>query len=142
MAYFDDPHPVYCSTCGREVEPDARFCDNCGAVIDPQAGSPQYAPGMPYAGGMDYGAPVNIPNYLVQAILVTICCCLPAGIVAIVYAAQVNGRVASGDYAEAQRLSNNAKTWCWVSFGVGIAVGVVYGVTTALGTFSGLWWGF
>ena len=50
MAYFDDPHPVYCSTCGREVEPDARFCDNCGAVIDPQAASPQYAPGMPYAG--------------------------------------------------------------------------------------------
>ena len=142
MAYFDDPHPVYCSTCGREVEPDARFCDNCGAVIDPQAGSPQYAPGMPYPGDMDHGAPVNIPNYLVQAILVTICCCLPAGIVAIVYAAQVNGRVASGDYAEAQRLSNNAKTWCWISFGVGIAVGVVYGASTALGTFSGLWWGF
>ncbi len=54
MAYIydDDPyddHPAYCSTCGREVEPDARFCDNCGAVIDPQAaGSPQYAPGIPY----------------------------------------------------------------------------------------------
>ncbi len=47
--YDDDPYddnPAYCSTCGREVEPDARFCDNCGAVIDPQAaGSPQYTPG-------------------------------------------------------------------------------------------------
>jgi len=37
-----------------------------------------------------------VPNYLVQAILCTICCCLPFGIVAIVYAAQVNGKVAGG----------------------------------------------
>lgn len=66
-------------------------------------------------------------NYLVQAILVTICCCIPGGIVAIVYAAQVNGRLAAGDYAGAVNASNNAKTWCWVSFGLGIIVGVVGG---------------
>ena len=81
---------MYCTTCGREVAPDARFCDNCGAVVaDQRAGGPQYAPGMPYQTQAGYGGPVNIPNYLVQAILVTICCCLPAGIVAIVFAAQV-----------------------------------------------------
>ena len=142
MAYFDDPHPVYCTTCGREVDPDARFCENCGAALVPQAGGPQYAPGMTYEGETSYAGHVNIPNYLVQAILVTICCCLPAGIVAIVYAAQVNGRVANGDYAEAQRLSNNARTWCWISFGVGIAVGVAYGASVAFGTFSGLGRGF
>src|SRR5438093_12052328 len=33
---------------------------------------------------------VAVPNYLIQAILVTLCCCLPFGIPAIVYAAQVN----------------------------------------------------
>ena len=49
MAYFDDPHPVYCTTCGREADPGARFCDNCGAALDPLGqGGPTYAPGMPY----------------------------------------------------------------------------------------------
>ena len=39
-------------------------------------------------------APISVPNYLVQAILTTIFCCLPFGIVAIVFAAQVNGKLA------------------------------------------------
>ena len=34
----------------------------------------------------------QVPNNLVWAILTTLFCCLPAGIVSIVYAAQVNGR--------------------------------------------------
>ena len=67
----------------------------------------------------------NIPNYLVPAILVTIFCCLPAGIVSIVFAAQVNGKVARGDLAGARSSSNNAKTWAWVAFGLGIASAVI-----------------
>ena len=132
---------MYCTTCGREVASDARFCDNCGAaVMDQQTGGPQYAPGMPYQGQAGYGGPVSVPNYLVQAILVTICCCLPAGIVAIVYAAQVNGKVASGDYEGALRYSRSAKTWCWVSLGVGIAVTLIYGAFIALGVLSEFMW--
>jgi hypothetical protein len=67
-----------------------------------------------------------VPNYLVQAILVTICCCLPGGIVAIVYAAQVNGKLASGDYTGARVASDTAKMWCWISFGVGLAINALY----------------
>ena len=67
----------------------------------------------------------NVPNYLVQAILATICCCLPFGIVGIVFAAQVNGKLAAGDYAGAMQSSSMAKTWCWVSFGVGILQNLV-----------------
>ena len=132
---------MFCTTCGREVASDARFCDNCGAVIDPQANNePPYVPEMGYQGAPTYAEAPGIPNYLAQAILVTICCCLPAGIVAIVFAAQVNGKVASGDYAEAQRLSNNARTWCWISLGVGIAILLIYGVIGILGAFSDFWW--
>ena len=40
----------------------------------------------------------NVPNYLVPAILVTIFCCLPVGIAAIIQAAQVNGKLQAGDY--------------------------------------------
>ena len=138
MAYFDDPQPVFCTTCGREADPDARFCDNCGAALAPQAGGTEYEPGMPYPGGTGYGELPHIPNYLIQAILATICCCVPAGIVAIVYAAQVNGKVAAGDYATAQRYSNNAKTWCWVALGLGIAAAVIgIAVNVVGGSFGG-----
>lgn len=75
----------------------------------------------------------SVPNYLVQAILVTIFCCLPFGIVAIVFAAQVNGKLAAGDYAGASETSKKAKLWCWVSFGVGLAAIVLWLVVVVLG---------
>lgn len=62
----------------------------------------------------------DVPNYLVQAILTTLCCCLPAGVVAIIYAAQVNTKRDQGDIAGAWEASKKAKTWTWVAFGLGI----------------------
>ena len=72
------------------------------------------------------GVTGSVPNYLVWAILATLCCCLPAGIVAIVYAAQVDGKLAGGDYHGAVEASNNAKMWSWISFGASAVVGVLY----------------
>jgi hypothetical protein len=65
-------------------------------------------------------------NYLVPAILATLFCCLPGGIVSIVYAAQVNSKWDSGDYNGALNAAKNAKTWFWISFGVGLVVVVVW----------------
>ena len=67
----------------------------------------------------------NIPNYLVQAILVTLFCCLPFGIVSIVYASQVNSKLAAGDIAGAREASDKAKMWSWISFGVGIPAVII-----------------
>jgi len=50
---------------------------------------------------------------------------VPFGIAAIVYAAQVNGKLAGGDYAGAVESSRKAKKWCWVAFAVGIVVAVI-----------------
>lgn len=69
---------------------------------------------------------VPVPNYLVQAILVTLCCCLPVGIPAIVYASQVKTKLAHGDIAGAQESSRNAKLWCWIGFGLGLVGTVGY----------------
>ena len=66
------------------------------------------------------------PNHLVMAILSTLCCCLPAGIVAIVYAAQVDGKVDAGDIQGAQQASYNAKMWSFASIGVGVVAAAVY----------------
>src|SRR5260370_30857925 len=69
----------------------------------------------------------NIPNYLTQAILVTVCCgCWPLGIVAIVQAARVNGLIAQGDYEGARRASESAKMWCIISFVVALLAGFVW----------------
>ena len=68
---------------------------------------------------------VNIPNYLVHSILVTLFCCLPCGIVGIVYAAQVNPKQSAGDYAGAQSASDSAKMWCWIGF---IPSLIIYGL--------------
>ncbi len=67
----------------------------------------------------------KVPNYLVQSILVTLCCCIPFGIVAIVYAAQVNTKLASNDFVGAQNSSAQAKKWCWIGFGVGLVLNII-----------------
>jgi predicted secreted protein len=78
----------------------------------------------------------SVPNYLVQAILTTIFCCLPFGIVSIVYAAQVNGKVAAGDHAGALESSRNARMWAWIAFGAGLVVGVGYLILFVLGAIA------
>lgn len=70
-------------------------------------------------------APGNVPNYLVPAILVTLFCCLPAGVVSIIYATQVNGKLAAGDVQGAMAASKNAKTWMMVSIGLGVVAGII-----------------
>jgi Interferon-induced transmembrane protein len=70
---------------------------------------------QPYASptGMSPIGPGGPPpkNWLVESILVTIFCCLPFGIVAIINASNVNSRLALGDYAGAQEASLNAGKW-------------------------------
>ena len=89
--------------------------------------------------GSEPGAPVieeKVPNYLVQAILVTVLCCIPLGIPAIVFAAKVDGLVARGDHAGAREASERAKMWCWISFGCGLVAAVGYIFVIILGGMS------
>jgi hypothetical protein len=60
------------------------------------------------------------------AILVTVFCCLPTGIAAIIYAAQVNTKLQAGDIAGAQLSSKNAKMWVLISVGAGLLVMLCY----------------
>jgi len=60
--------------------------------------------------------PQRVPNYLVLSIVVTIFCCVPTGIAAIVYSAQVNTKLALGDYEGAVASSEKARFWGILSF--------------------------
>jgi t-SNARE complex subunit (syntaxin) len=53
---------------------------------------------------------------------------MPFGVVAIVFAAQVDGKYAAGDYHGAVDSANKAKTWCWVSFGIGLVGWIAYAI--------------
>ena len=75
---------MYCRKCGATNDDNAFKCVNCGAAL-------QAVPAE--------GPAQHVANHLVFAILATLFCCMPFGIVAIVYAAQVNGKLGGGDYA-------------------------------------------
>jgi hypothetical protein len=64
-------------------------------------------------------------NYLVWAILCTVLCCLPLGIVSIVYSTKVSGLWAQGRYAEAQTAADNAKKWAIIGAIVGAVIAVM-----------------
>jgi RsiW-degrading membrane proteinase PrsW (M82 family) len=64
-------------------------------------------------------------NYLVWAILSTVLCCIPFGIVSIVYSSRVSGLWSSGRYKEAQEAATNAKKWAIISAIVGGVVAVI-----------------
>lgn len=68
--------------------------------------------------------PQRPSSYLALAIISTILCCLPTGIVSIVYATKVNSAYEDGNYLEAEKASKNAKTWGLVSIAIGV-VGII-----------------
>jgi hypothetical protein len=73
----------------------------------------------------------RVSSHLAPAIIVTLLCCLPFGIVAIVYAAKVNGKLKAGDYAGAIKASDRAKTWCWVALCAGV-IYLIIGILAAI----------
>ena len=65
---------------------------------------------------------INWVRYLVLAVMSTICCCPPFGIVAIVYAAKINSEVSDGYDEKAADSARKAKIWIIVA----VAAGVVW----------------
>jgi len=67
--------------------------------------------------------PASVPNYLIPAII-SLFCCLPLGIVGVIFAAQVNGKVAAGDTAGAMDAAKKAKMFSFIAIGLGL-LGIV-----------------
>ena len=85
-------------------------------------GPPGY--GGPPSFGYGAGQPPN--NYLVWAILTTIFCCLPLGVVSIVFSSEVNSKWAMGDAQGALKASNNARNFAIASAVAVLVIGVVW----------------
>jgi interferon-induced transmembrane protein len=108
---------MYCRNCGTPNVEKAVNCASCGAVLEPAVGT-------------------KIDNYLVLAIVVTVLCCLPLGIVGIVYAAQVNPKVQAGDLAGAQEASRKARLWTLWGLGLGLTLYLLYGLVFTIAMIS------
>ncbi|XP_063971472.1 proline rich transmembrane protein 1B-like isoform X1 [Lytechinus pictus] len=75
-----------------------------------------------------------IPNdYFGFALFVTICCCLPFGIVGLIKSSEVKNRAAGGDYNGATISSSEARRWSWagciiggITWGIALLVTCVY----------------
>ncbi len=102
----------------------------------PAAGNPPPSPYAPpanrdFAPVAVHGVP--IPTYLWQSIVVTILCCLPLGIPAIVYAARVESLRLRGDIAGAMAASSSAKMWCLIALIAGLVFNAIVGVFAFVG---------
>src|SRR4051794_2860399 len=63
----------------------------------------------------------KVPNYLIPAIISALCC-FPLGIISIIFAAQVNGKVQSGDVAGALDASKKAKLFSIIFIALGVVL--------------------
>ncbi len=130
--------PLFCTQCGARHDTAATTCSQCGFTLRrpsfgdddaPQIVSRKETPSHGVEACVSTPRAGNIPNHLAPSILVTIFCCLPLGIVAILYAGQVNLKIAAGDLTGARESSSNAKLWAWMAFATGAAsvlLGIVY----------------
>lgn len=81
-----------------------------------------------------YGEP---DNHLVWAILSTVLCCVPLGIVSIVKSVSVGKLWAQGDYVGAQQAAEDARKWAVWSAVIGcVLVGLVFVLFIAMSAVS------
>jgi hypothetical protein len=92
-------------------------------------------PPPPPGGGGGYAAPPPVggsmgtppPNNLVLAII-SLLCCWPIGIPAVVFAAQVNGKWHAGDAAGAAEAADKAKKFAIGALVLGIVGSIIYAI--------------
>lgn len=101
-------------------------------TVPPQAPAYNAAPSYGNTQPQTPNGQVMPPNYLVWSILVTLLCCLPGGIVAIVYSTQVSSRFLQGDYEGANASSRNARKWAIISAVAGAVIGIIYAIIIAV----------
>ena len=93
------------------------------------SGASPYAPPAAHLGS----GGADIPNYLVWSILATLFCCVPGGIIGIIYSNKANTAKMMGDYAGALQANKTAKTWLIVSVVTWVVLVGLYIVLVVMG---------
>lgn len=98
-----------------EADPYRSACQPCSEPVKVHY-TPVAEPTSAYA-----GQPEQLPaSHMVWSILVTILCCLPLGIVAIIYSSKVSAANSVGDIEKARRMANRADWFIILSIVLGL----------------------
>lgn len=134
-----DPDVAWARTLGVKYDPE-RIAPHSGQQLPPPipeearpAAEPprnpfawHLGPARPAAPGRPHTDEPMPPTYLVWSVVMTVLCCLPAGIVAIVFSSMVSTKFYAGDIEGAKRASRRAEIWIIVSFVLGVLWGTLY----------------
>lgn len=82
--------------------------------------------------------PPKPDNNLVLAIVCTVCCCLPLGIVGIVKASKVNSLYLAKQYEAAELAAEEAKKWSIIGICVGLVINIIYMIINGAAIFAAL----
>lgn len=91
--------------------------------------APQYAQPRP---ALQYGS-----TALIFGILEILFCCLPCGIVGVVFWSKANSCAQAGDAEGMEKNSKTANTWLWVGFGLGLVTIIAYVALIVTGVVAG-----
>ena len=127
---------MFCPRCGAELPDNALSCNACGASLREEAAAPEPASApapQPIPPQYAYDTPqqpagqpaINSTTYLVFAILVTVLCCLPLGIPAIVFATKISSAQAAGDFLGAQDAAKKSKMWSIIAAVSGVVASIL-----------------
>lgn len=114
---------ITCRECGAQISDAATTCPKCGCPVVKTV-APQ-----PYQSNNNQICP---ETHLTKAILVTVFCCWPLGIPAIVNAAGVSNAFASGNYQLALQKSNDAEKWSKYCIIAGVIFWILYAIVMVI----------
>lgn len=115
---------MYCNECGSFIPEGTSTCPVCGAPVNSVPTPVQVQTQNP-SPNLDQFR-VCPKTHLTKAILLTIFCCWPFGIPAIVNAAGVENAFSAGNYNAALDKSQKAAKWCNITLIVGIVFWILY----------------
>ncbi len=97
---------MYCPQCGAANDSAAQLCVSCGGMLAEARGGGPASP--------------RLPSYLAFAIVTAVCCCSPAGVPAVFFAARVGPLEDAGRRDAARDASSKALIWSLVALGLGL----------------------
>lgn len=121
---------MFCARCGNNLPNNVIFCNRCGyrvgtPVTRPESlgtgvRKPRKKPAFRAVRTESTDSAECIFNWLTPAVLVTVFCCLPFGIPAIIFAVRANTLAELGYTEEAKKAAESAKKWHYLALGAGI----------------------
>lgn len=119
---------MFCKQCGAQVPDGASFCTQCGYPQgDLQPNLTTAAPPVDLIAN-----PQSFNDYLGRNVLSTFCCCMPLGVVGIVFSINAGSARDRGDWTAAQKNARYAKYCFWAALLLGFLTWIVTIIGTVL----------